>query len=92
MSFLDVPSQIYIRAAAVFAVLLLLGFAMGLFRINDPKNKESCCDLISEKRRMINLALVFPVVGCLSVFAYVIYAAFVTYATKQDSDTAAASV
>ena len=84
MSWTDVPTHIYGRAAAVFIVLVFVGLAMGMFRIDEVKNKESCCDLISEKRRVIKLAIVFPVVGCILVLVYVAYITFVTKENPQE--------
>lgn len=76
MSWSDVPKSTWVHAGAAFAVLFLVIMAMYMFRIDDAKNKESCCDLISEKQRMIKHAIWFPIVGIVSIIAYVIYVAY----------------
>ena len=61
------------RALIAFAVLFLVMMTMFMFRIDNDKNKESCCELIAEKKRMISYAKWFPIAGMISLFIYILY-------------------
>lgn len=64
------------RALIAFAVLFLVMMTMFMFRIDNDKNKECCCELIAEKKRMISYAKWFPIAGMISLFMYIVYSVF----------------